>query len=165
MPHILPQLFYVTNYNWLSLTITCRGVHGSVRVGFMPNPQPTRFHRVNGWTTRRRPQTTSGRVGSDSGGQRSGRSASHRQSITGFSPIVTGFSPDRSWKSTHQTQIWAKITDLSKNRSKNITWSSDLSEKFISIAGSKWKSKHKHQIFAGSKLKITTLNPDLSENH
>ena len=130
--------FFLLTHVWGGRQIRCyeivvtRGVHGSVQVGFMPNPQPTRFHRVNDWTTRRRPQTTSGRVGLDSGGQRLGRSASYWQSITGF-------SPDRSWKSTHQTQIWAKITDLSKNRSKNITWSSDLSENL-------------------------SLSPDLSEN-
>ena len=45
-----------------------RAVHGSVRVGFVPNPEPTRRNRVKCLTTRCRPSTTSGRVGSVSGG-------------------------------------------------------------------------------------------------
>ena len=48
-----------------------RAVHGSVRVGFVPNPQPTRSDRVEKFQTRRRPRKATGRVGSDSGGRRS----------------------------------------------------------------------------------------------
>ena len=44
-----------------------RAVHGSIQVGFVPNPEPTRWNRVNGLMTHRRPLTTSGRVGSVSG--------------------------------------------------------------------------------------------------
>ena len=35
--------------------VVVKGVHGLVRVEFMPNPQLTRLHWVANWTTRRRP--------------------------------------------------------------------------------------------------------------
>ena len=57
------------------LTAETRAVHRSVQVGFVPNPEPTRENQVNGLTTRCRPSTTSSRVGSVFGRQRSGRSA------------------------------------------------------------------------------------------
>ena len=40
-----------------------RGVHGSVRVRFVPNPQPTQPSRVTNIQTRRRPVRESGRIG------------------------------------------------------------------------------------------------------
>ena len=40
-----------------------RGVHGSVRVGFVPNPIPTRRTRVENVLTRRRPARESDRSG------------------------------------------------------------------------------------------------------
>ena len=40
-----------------------RGVHGSVRVGFVPNPRPTRPSRVPISQTRRRPVRKSDRIG------------------------------------------------------------------------------------------------------
>ena len=46
--------------------MTIRGVHRSVRVGFVPNPDSTRSSRVGENQTRNRPPITTGRVGSDS---------------------------------------------------------------------------------------------------
>ena len=43
-----------------------RGVHGSGRVGFVPNPDSTRSGRVGENQTRNGPPITTGRVGSDS---------------------------------------------------------------------------------------------------
>ena len=51
-----------------------RGVHGSVQVGSVPNPQLTRWHRVLGETTHSRPQKPTGQVGSDWKYWRSSRS-------------------------------------------------------------------------------------------
>ena len=48
------------------LDIYIRGVHGSSRVGFVPNPDSTRSGRVGENQTRNRPPITTGRVGSDS---------------------------------------------------------------------------------------------------
>ena len=53
--HLLPEL------NILST----RGVHGSGRVRFVPNPDSTRSGRVEENQTRNRPPITTGRVGSD----------------------------------------------------------------------------------------------------
>ena len=58
------------------LTTETRAVHGSVQVGFVPNPEPTHRNRVNGLRTCRRLSMTSAQVGSVSGGQRSGWLAS-----------------------------------------------------------------------------------------
>ena len=46
------------------LIVGCRGVHGSVQVGFVPNPKPTRWHRVSSKKTCYQPQTPTGQVGS-----------------------------------------------------------------------------------------------------
>ena len=43
--------------------VPCRGVHGSVRVGFVPNPRPTRRTRVENVLTRRRPARESDQSG------------------------------------------------------------------------------------------------------
>ena len=43
---------------------TTRGVHGSVRVGFVPNPDSTRMWRVNKKLTRNRPGDLVGFFGS-----------------------------------------------------------------------------------------------------
>ena len=42
---------------------TCRGVHGSVWVGFVPNPRPTRQNRVEKILIHRRPGRESDRLG------------------------------------------------------------------------------------------------------
>ena len=90
------------------LTAETRAVHGSVQVGFVPNPEPTCENRVNGLTTRHRPSTTSGRVGSIFGRQRLGWLASVWVWIIGSSS-----------KSPHQAQIWAKITRSKQKSKKN----------------------------------------------
>ena len=84
-----------------------RVVHGSVRVRFVPNSEPTRQNRVNSLTTHRWPSMTSGRVGSVSSGRRSGRSTLVWVWITGSCS-----------KSPYQAQIWQKSTNLSKNQRK-----------------------------------------------
>ena len=47
-------------------------VHGSVRVGFVPNPEPTRPDRVGKLSTRRRPSEKSVRTGWNINERRSG---------------------------------------------------------------------------------------------
>ena len=66
-----PFLNSITNHNYSPkkkkiLLSVGRGVHGSVRVGFVPNPDSTRSGRVGENQTRNRPLITTGRVGSDS---------------------------------------------------------------------------------------------------
>ena len=72
-----------------------RAVHGSVRVGFVPNPQPTRSDRVEKFQTRHWPRKATDRVGSG------GRWA------------VVGFDFDRNTKIKHKFDSWrTKSTDL-----------------------------------------------------
>ena len=103
------------------LTTETRAVHGSVQVGFVPNPEPTRKNWVNGLTTCRRPSTTSGRVGSVFGRQRSGRSAS-------IWVWIIESSPDQAQNHHIKPRFERKSRDLSKNQRKTTTSSSDLSE-------------------------------------
>ena len=53
---------YGLGEGWLAIVIA-RPVHGSVRVGFVPNPEPTRPDRVGKLSTRRRPSEKSVRMG------------------------------------------------------------------------------------------------------
>ena len=69
----------------LFITTNIRGVHGSVRVEFVSNPEPTCSHRVKRWTTRRRPPATSG------------RSKSERVLTSRSSPEITESSLDLRW--------------------------------------------------------------------
>ena len=50
-----------------------RGVHGSVQVGFMPNPRPTRWHQVANEKTHCWPQKPTSQVGSNSVGWQLGQ--------------------------------------------------------------------------------------------
>ena len=98
------------------LTWSIRGVHGSVRVGFVPNPELTRRHRVSGNKIRRRPQTPTGQVRSVLFDRRSDRLKS-----TMMLPKIPFwrrlyFSPDLRW-------ICAKIT---RSKQKNIKLSPDF---------------------------------------
>ena len=154
-----------------------RGVHGSVRVGFVPNPEPTRSHRVERWTTRRRPPVTSGRVGSGSGVQRSGRSKSTWVLPSRSSPEIAKFSPDLAESSLDLRRICATTTGSKQERPpqaqiwmKTSISSPDLrrSSRIFAVL---------HWIFAesvdfssdlcdnhGIEAKNTTSSPDLSEN-
>lgn len=91
----------------LGQVLVSRGVHGSVRVGFMPNPRPTRWHRVSDEKTRRRPWKPTGQVGSDPVGRRSGRSklkiCCQRFKSAATTCFLAGSSPDLS-KTTRSEQ-------------------------------------------------------------
>ena len=162
-------------------SLVIRGVHESVRVGFMPIPKPTRSHRVGHWTTRCRPPTTSGQVGSGFGGQRSGRSKSEWVSTSRSSPNLHRKSLNLRRISRNLWCIFARsvdfFSDLCDNHdieARKTTSSPDLNENFHLIAGS---SPYLHWIFVGSvdfssdlcdnhgiEAKNTTSSPDLSEN-
>ena len=103
------------------LTAETRVVHGSVQVGFVPNPKPTRENRVNGLTTCRRPSTTSGQVGLVFSRQGSGWSAS-------VWVWITRSSPDQAQNHHIKPKFEQKSRDLSKNQRKTTTSSLDLSE-------------------------------------
>ena len=62
MPDLV-QLCLVLFPSMWHVHVVFRGVHGSGRVGFGPNPDPTRRSRVEGGGTRNRPPASLGRVG------------------------------------------------------------------------------------------------------
>ena len=123
--------------------IWTRGVHGSVRVGFVPNPELTRSHRVGSWTTRYRPLTISGRVGSSSGGQRSGRSKSEWVSTSRSSSNLRWKSLNLRRISPNLRCIFAGSVDFSSDlcdnhwiEARKTTSSPNLNENFHLIGGS-----------------------------
>ena len=150
--------------------MTFRGVHGSVWVGFVPNPEPTCSHWVGGWTTRRRSPTTLGRVRLGFGGQRSGRLKSEWVSTTRSSlnlhrksPNLHRISPNLHWICWFFFGFMWQPRDRSKK--------DHLKPKFERELPSH------HRIFAGSvdfssdlcdnhgiEAKNTTSSPDLSKN-
>ena len=90
-----------------------RGVHRSVRVEFVPNPEPTHSHRVRSWTTRCRLPAISGRVGSGSVGQRLGQSKLEWVSTSRSLPNLRQESLNLRWISPNLCCIFAKSVDFS----------------------------------------------------
>ena len=138
-----------------------RGVHESVRVGFVPNPEPTRSHRVGRWTTRHRPPATSGRVGSGSGGQRLGRSKSEWVLTSRSSPNLRRKSPNLRRILPNLLWVFAGFVDFSLDlcdnhgiEARTTTSSPDLNENFHLIAGSS-------PFFTGSLPFFTGSSPNL----
>ena len=130
---------------------------------------------------RRRSLTTTGRVGSGSSGQQSGRSKSEWVSTSKSLLNLHRISPNLRWISSNLRWIFIGSVDFSsdlcdnhKIEARKTTLSLDLNENIHLIAGS---SLYLHWIFAGSvdfsldlhnnhviKAKNTTSSPDLSEN-
>ena len=169
-------LIYKSNFVSIGyyLLYDLTGVHGSVRVGFVPNPELTRSYLVGGWMTRHRLLTTSDWAPMDNG--QVGQSWSkfqpldlcqvftkNRQIFTKSRRIISG-SVDFSLDLCDNHEIEARKT----------TSSLDLNKNFHLIAGS---SPYLHWIFTrsvdfssnlcdnhGIEAKNTTSSPDLSEN-
>ena len=159
-----------------------RGVHRSVRVEFVPNPEPTHSHRVRSWTTRCRLPAISGRVGSGSVGQRLGQSKLEWVSTSRSLPNLRQESLNLRWISPNLCCIFAKSVDFSLElcdnhdiEARKTTSSPDMNENFHLIIGS---SSYLHWIFAGSvdfssdpcgnhgiEAKNTTSSPNLSKNY
>ena len=101
-------------YRWC----TVRGVHRSVQVRFMPNPWPTRWHRVSDEKTRRRPQKPTGQVRSDPVGRRSGRSklkiCYRRFKSVATTWFFSRISPDLSKTTRSEQNNTISLLDLRK---------------------------------------------------
>ena len=165
--------------------MTFRGIHGSVRVGFVPNPEPTRSHWVGGWTTRRRSPTTLGRVRSGSGGQRSGRLKSEWVSTSRSSlnlhrksPNLHRISPNLCWIFVGSVDFSLDLCDNHGIEARKTTSSPNLNENFhlivgsspdlliflqicVTTTGSKQKTPPQAQIWA----KTSILSLDLTKNY
>ena len=150
--------------------MTFRGIHGSVRIGFVPNPEPTRSHWVGGWTTSRRSPKTLGRVRLGSGGQRSGRLKSEWVSTTRSSlnlhrksPNLHRISPNLHWICWFFFGFMWQPRDQSKKDHLKPKFERELPFHRRIFAGSVDLSSDlcdNHRIEA----KNTTSSPDLSEN-
>ena len=109
--YILVQIKDSNRNNSIACSLI-RGVHGSVRVGFLPNPDSTRMWRVNKKLTRNRPGDLVGFFGSG---------------LVGFGLIRVGFgfiTGDETWPDsarsgrnlTGSCDIWPKYSRIRRDR-------------------------------------------------
>ena len=135
---LLLLLVFCTN-SWLmhgmfatpDVVFPSRGVHELVRVRSVPNPQPTRWHRVSGEKTCRRPQKPTGQVGLDWKDRRSSRSKPTKCCRRFLLGSDLYFLPDLrqicakltifEQKTSNSRRICAKLT-RSEQKKSNILW-------------------------------------------
>ena len=98
--------------------VGCRGVHGSGRVGFVPNPDSTRMWRVNKKLTRNRPGDLVGFFGSGlvgfgfiTGDKTWPDSVRSGRNLTGSCNIW----PKYSWIRRDRTEIWPDPSRSGRN--------------------------------------------------
>ena len=107
-----------------------RAAHGSVRVGFVPNPEPTRRNRVRKKCTRRRP---AGVIGSDS--------SNHQQVAGGLVGVI---DLRRQRENNEKTQIrrinadsgdsFPDSSEISLRSDKNLTGFDEISPDSVKIS-------------------------------
>ena len=169
-------LIYKSNFVSIGyyLLYDLTGVYGSVRVGFVPNPESTCSYLVGGWMTRHWLLTTSDRAPMDNG--RVGQSWSKFQPLD----LCQVFTENRQIF-TKSRRIFSESVDFSLDlcdnhgiEARKTTSSPNLNKNFHLIAES---SPYLHRIFTrsvnfssnlcdnhGIEAKNTTSSPDLSEN-
>ena len=105
---------------WMLKAVTGghRGVHESIRVGFMPNPRPTRWHQVSDEKTHYRLQKPTGLVGSDQVGRQSGRLklkiCCQRFKLAATTSFLAGSSSDLSKTTRSKQNNTMSLPDLRK---------------------------------------------------
>ena len=93
--------YLIPTYSW---TLSPRGVHGSGRVGFVPNPDSTRHYRVGKISTRNRPTG-------------SFRSPGRVASVFGCKSVGFGFSDSLVFgrNLAGSCQIWPDLTRVGRD--------------------------------------------------